>query len=176
MTLALRRSITKRMLVASGALALLVGAAFVVLVLAITEQRDSGRLAVKSQQAISAGASLEKLAIDLETGVRGYVASGKETFLEPWRGARREYPAQARRLVALLSGDPAQQQAAKDLAAAIDDYVNLYSIPMIELARDDLDVARSVIVNGTGRDRLADIRRDFRRLFARERALASSRE
>jgi signal transduction histidine kinase len=176
MTLALRRSITKRMLVASGALALLVGAAFVVLVLAITEQRDSGRLAVKSQQAISAGASLEKLAIDLETGVRGYVASGKGTFLEPWRAARREYPAQARRLVALLSGDPAQQRAAKQLNAAIDDYVNLYSIPMIELARDDLDVARSVIVNGTGRDRLAEIRRDFRRLFASERALASSRE
>jgi signal transduction histidine kinase len=172
----MKRSITTRMLVASGALALLVGAAFVLLVLAIREQRDSGRLAVRSQESIAAGTGLEKLVIDLETGVRGYVASGRESFLEPWRAARRDYPGQSRRLMGLLADKPRQQAAATRITAAIDDYVDLYSIPMIELARDDPAVARSVIVNGTGRDRVADIRAQFRRLFDAERALAASRE
>jgi signal transduction histidine kinase len=163
------------MLVASGALALMVGAVFVLLVLAIREQRDSGRLAVQSQQAISAGTRLEKLVVDVETGVRGYVASGRDSFLKPFRDARRAYRAQTSQLVELLSGTPRQQEAAREIGGAIEDYVNLYSIPMIELARDDPAVARSVIVNGTGRERLEEIRTQFRRLFAAERAQAASR-
>jgi len=163
------------MLVASGALALIVGAAFVVLVLAIRDQRDSGRLAVRSQEAIAAGTRLEKLVVDLETGVRGYVQSGRESFLSPWRAARRDYPGQARRLVALLAGSPTQQQDARAVTSAIDDYVNLYSIPIVELARDDLEVAQSNIVNGTGRERVERIRAEFRSLFASERAQARER-
>jgi signal transduction histidine kinase len=171
----MKRSITTRMLVASGALALMVGAVFVVLVLAIREQRDSGRLAVQSQQAIAAGTRLEKLVVDVETGVRGYVASGRDSFLAPFRDAQRAYRDQTAQLVDLLSGTPRQQEAAREIGAAIDDYVNLYSVPMIELAREQPRVARSVIVNGTGRERLVEIRTMFRELFAADRALAASR-
>jgi signal transduction histidine kinase len=171
----LKRSITTRMLVASGVLALMVGAVFVVLVLAISEQRDSANLAVRSQQAISAGTRLEKLVVDLETGVRGYVASGRESFLRPYREARQAYRDQTAQLVSLLSDTPNQQRHARLIGEQIDDYVNLYSVPMIELAREQPSVARSVIVNGTGRERVEEIRALFRDLFATERAQAGSR-
>jgi CHASE3 domain sensor protein len=83
------------MVVASGTLALIVAAIFVVLVVAIREQRRSARAAIKSEQAITAGVSLEKLAIDLETGVRGFVASGSPALLKPYTNSTQQYPQQA---------------------------------------------------------------------------------
>lgn len=163
------------MVVASAALALLVAVVFVVLVIAIREQRHSARLAIKSQQAITAGVSLEKLAIDLETGVRGYVASGNLTLLEPYTDSRASYPTQAKTLEALVSQDPKAHAQVVGIRSAIDDYVNLYSIPIVSLARDNLTVARSVIVNNTGRDRIDGIRGRFNNLFDTERAIALRR-
>src|SRR5919108_6509658 len=172
----LRRSITTRMVVASGAFALVIGALFVLLVFAIREQRDSAKRAIKAQEAISAGNKLEKLAIDLETGVRGYVASGANSvFLQPYTQARQAYPAQARELEALVSDNPEADAIGHRIQSSIDDYVNLYSVPMISLARDRIDVARSVIVNGTGPQRIDAIRRLFGDLFASERAVADKR-
>jgi signal transduction histidine kinase len=164
------------MVVASGAFALLIGAVFILLVFAIREQRDSAKRAIRAQEAISAGNKLEKLAIDLETGVRGYVASGaKNVFLEPYTTARQAYPAQARELGALVKDNPDADATAQRIKSAIDDYVNLYSIPMISLARDRIEVARSVIVNGTGPQRIEAIRREFTQLFNSERELANMR-
>ena len=163
------------MVVASAALAVLVGIVFVVLVVAIKEQRHSARLAIKSEEAITAGVALEKLAIDLETGVRGFVASGNTQLLEPYTNARIQYPGQARALELLVKQDPSAHQQALGIRGAVDDYVNLYSIPIVSLAKDNLSVARSVIVNNTGRDRIDGIRRRFNNLFATERAIAKKR-
>jgi signal transduction histidine kinase len=164
------------MVVASGAFALLIGAVFLLLVFAIREQRDSAKRAIRAQQAISAGNKLEKLAIDLETGVRGYVASGANAvFLEPYTAARQAYPGQGRELGSLVRDNPRAESTVAGIRSAIDDYVNLYSIPMISLARDRIDVARSVIVNGTGPQRIDAIRSQFQQLFNNERALADKR-
>ena len=164
------------MVVASGAFALLIGAVFILLVFAIREQRDSARRAIRAQEAISAGNKLEKLAIDLETGVRGYVASGaRPVFLQPYTAARQAYTGQGRELTSLVNDNPKAAGTVAKIRSSIDDYVNLYSIPMISLARDRIDVAKSVIVNGTGPQRIQAIRSQFQQLFDSERALANKR-
>jgi signal transduction histidine kinase len=163
------------MVVASAALALIVAAIFVVLVVAIREQRHSARMAIKSEQAITAGVSLEKLAIDLETGVRGFVASGSPALLQPYTNARHQYPRQAQALEQMVKRDPLARNQVRAIRSAIDEYVNLYASLMVALARDDLKVARSVSVNSTGRDRIDKIRRQFSNLFETERAIAAKR-
>jgi signal transduction histidine kinase len=168
--------ITARVLVASGAITLILGAAFVLLIVAVAGQRDAGRLALRSQEAITAGSELQKSVISLENGLRGFVAGGRERSLEPWRQALREYPAQVRRLTGLVSDEPAQQAAVQQISTDIDDYVNLWGKPLLALARDRLAAARSVIVTGTGRVRIDLIRKRFERLFEQERAVAASRE
>ncbi|MFL5825655.1 MAG: sensor histidine kinase [Thermoleophilaceae bacterium] len=173
----MKRSITTRMLVVSGVLVLTSVAVFALLVHASVEQRSSARLAFRSQEAIASGNKLEKLVIDLETGVRGFVASGgRNTFLQPWTQARRQYPTEAATLARLVRDHPDQMRLAADIKSSIDDYVNLYSLPMIALARERPDVAKSVIVNGTGKDRVAGIRSQFTRLFGAERSLVTARE
>jgi signal transduction histidine kinase len=170
------KGITGRMLVVSGLMTLVLGAAFVLLIVAVGGQRDAGKLALRSQEAITAGSELQKSVISLENGLRGFVASGRERSLEPWTAALRQYPGQARRLAALVSDEPAQQAMVRQISSDIDDYVNLWGAPLLALARDRLDAARSVIVVGTGRVRIDTIRRRFERLFTQERAVAASRE
>src|SRR4051794_28279156 len=170
------KGLTARVLIVSGVITLILGAAFVLLIVAVSGQRDAGRLAIRSQEAITAGNELQKSTINLENGLRGFVASGNERSLEPWRGAPREDPAQARKLAGPGSDEPSQQAQGRPIPTDIEDYLNLWGKPLLALARDRLDSARSVIVTGTGRLRIDAIRSEFEKLFEQEREVAASRE
>jgi signal transduction histidine kinase len=169
-------SITARTLLVSALLGALLSASFVLLVVAVTDQRDAGRLALRSQQAITAGAQLEKSVNSLETGVRGFVASGKEQSLEPYNAARRVYPVQLRRLRQIVAGDEREVAQVARISEAIDDYLSLWAVPLLAVALDRPAAARANIVNRNGRERVAQIRTAFDALFERERAVAHARE
>jgi signal transduction histidine kinase len=172
----LLRGITARVLLVSGVTTLILGAAFALLIFAVREQRDAARLALRSQEAITAGSELQKSVISLETGLRGFVANGNDRSLEPWNEALQQYPKQVEVLKRLVSDVPSQQASVSKIESEIDDYVALWGRPLLDLARDDLPSARSVIVNATGRLRIVKIRSDFAKLFAQERSVAHSRE
>ena len=160
----------------SVVITLILGAAFALLIFAVRQQRDAGQLALRSQEAITAGTELQRSVISLENGLRGFVASGKERSLESWNQALKEYPGEADRLAALVSDEPSQQQLVRDIRADIDDYVDLWGRPLLDLARDQLPSARAVIDGGTGRSRIEGIRADFLALFDQELEVARSRE
>jgi signal transduction histidine kinase len=164
------------MALVGGIIALLLGAAFVLLVFAVSGQRDAGRLALRSQEAITAGTELEKTVISLENGLRGYVSTGNERQLQPWNAGLKVYPSQVRKLERLVSDVPSQQAQVRQIKEQIDDYVNLWATPLLGLARQRLPVAQSVIVTGTGRVRIDQLRDSFARLFAQEQSLAVKRE
>jgi signal transduction histidine kinase len=164
------------MALVGGLIALLLGAAFVLLVVAVSGQRDAGKLALRSQEAITAGTELEKTVINLENGLRGYVASGRQRQLDPWNAGVKTYPGQVRQLERLVSDVPSQQVQVRRIKQQIDDYVNLWATPLLGLARQRLRVAQSVSVTGTGRVRIDQLRASFGRLFAQEQALARHRE
>jgi signal transduction histidine kinase len=165
-----------RTLLVGGVLAALLGAVFAVLVVAVREQQSAGRLALRSQQAIGAGSTLETSLVNLENGVRGYVASGRERLLEPFRTARRTYPGQAQRLSRLVADEPRQQAAVRRITSGINDYVALWALPLVGLAENRRAVAQSVLATGTGRERLDTLRAELATLFARERSVAAERE
>jgi signal transduction histidine kinase len=169
-------SITARTLLVSALLGALLSASFVLLVVAVNDQRDAGRLALRSQQAITAGAQLEKSVNSLETGLRGFVASGKDQSLEPYNAARRIYPRQLRRLRAMVKGDRVEDAQVARISDAIDDYLSLWAVPLLGIALDRPEAARAIIVNRNGRERVAQIRTAFDALFARERSVAHERE
>jgi signal transduction histidine kinase len=164
------------MALVGGIIALLLGAAFVLLVFAVSGQRDAGRLALRSQEAITAGTELEKTVVNLENGLRGYVSTGNEAQLKPWNAGLKVYPAQVRRLEGLVSDVPSQQAQVRRIKEQIDDYVNLWATPLLGLARQRLRVAQSVIVTGTGRVRIDQLRASFAQLFQQEQQLAIKRE
>jgi signal transduction histidine kinase len=171
-----RTPITTRVLLLSAIAAVLVGTVLVVLIVAVTNQRDAARSAFRSQEALAAGNQLEKSLITIENGVRGYVASRRGRFLDPANGALAGYPGEVRRLSSLVDDDPGQQARARQIGVAIDDYVKLWARPLIAVARNRPAQARSIVVTNGGRERLDSIQRGFARLFARERAVIKARE
>src|SRR2546422_6941281 len=114
------------MALVGGLIALLLGAAFALLVFAVSGQRDAGKLALRSQEAITAGTELEKTVINLENGLRGYVGTGRERSLDPWNAGLTIYTGQVRKLESLVSDEPGQRRQVEAIKGQIDDYVNLW--------------------------------------------------
>src|SRR4051794_11602292 len=137
--------------------------------------REAGRLALRSQEAITAGSELEKSVVSFETGLRGYVGSGDRRALAPYNAAQRLYRPQLARLRRLARGDAEQERAVATISEAIDDYLALWATPLLQLVRDQPEVARSQVNNIQGRERVNRIRTAFDQLFARERSVADSR-
>jgi signal transduction histidine kinase len=163
------------MVVASALLAVVVATAFVLLLLSIDELRDSARLATQSREEHATADRLEKLAVDLETGVRGFVITGEERFLQPWTSARAEFPAAARRLERLAE-DPEQARRARAIAAAGAAYVRDYAAPLIAAARNGDPSARSVAATDEGKRRMDALRTEFDRFAEPERATVTTRQ
>src|SRR6188472_3761928 len=101
--------IAQRMLLASVALALVVGAVFAILLVPIQGARKAERSALHSQDVLIAAHGLEQRVLDLETGQRGFILTRQPQFLVPWQQAREALPKQERAVLELVRGDSAQQ-------------------------------------------------------------------
>jgi signal transduction histidine kinase len=169
------KGLVGRTIAVSVLLALVICAGFPLLVRAIGEERDSGRLATHSQRVLVAANTLERLVLDLETGQRGYLVSRDERFLQPWTAARAAIPGVIHELDALASGS-AQQRRAREIAAAVESYTRDYSVPLVNAARRRDAGARSVAILNAGRRRVDAIRGRFDRFVTAERALFAQRD
>ena len=167
--------LTRRVILASAVLALVVAAAFAVLVAAIAELRDAAQQARHSEEVLAAAHQLERLLIDLETGQRGFVLTGEERFLQPWVDARRAFPQQASTLERLAAARHAGQGVrARRIAEAGASYLDDYSVPTVEAARRDPASARTGAVTTEGKRRVDALRVDFDEFAAVERDIAAT--
>jgi signal transduction histidine kinase len=163
------------MLIASGLLALLVGAAFAVLLSSVADLRALERRARQSEEVLEVANVLERQVVDLETAQRGFVITREESFLEPWRQAQAAFPAEAATLERLIGNDPTQQARARRIVELTRSYLRDYSIPLIASVRRD-PAAATPTATDQGRRRMDGIRDEFTSLLAAERSTASARE
>ena len=84
----------------------------------------------RAERTVVAGTRVEKLVLDLETGTRGYAISRDPRFLEPWRKARLQLPAESRLLLSLSPGGWAEQ-----LDRAWRSYLANWSEPLVQLTK-----------------------------------------
>jgi signal transduction histidine kinase len=163
------------MVVASSLLALVVGAAFGVLILTITDLRDTARDSRHSQEVVVAANRLERLVVDLETGKRGFIITDEERFLGPWAAARKAFPDASRELNR-LAAVPAQDSRARQITEAVASYIRDYSVPLVAAARRGDTSVRSVAATEEGKRLVDAIRAQFDRFLAAERSLGATRE
>jgi signal transduction histidine kinase len=173
---AFRGSLAARMVGASAALALLVGAVLAVEQIAVSSLRQATKAEARSKDVGRAAAGLETLVLDLESGLRGYVISGNARLLEPWQEARAALPRRVVRLERLVASDPAQLGRAQDLATMIDEFERDYALPLIAIAQVSPAAARAPVANAEGERRIETIRKQFVTFLAAEdrRAAASA--
>src|SRR3954468_16742462 len=164
------------MLLFTTAAAVLLAAAFVVLILATHTARDAGHEALRSQQAITAGEVLEKSVLNLDNGLRAYIINGRRRSLAPYETSKRVWPRELAALRRLIGADPSERADLRRIGTQIQDYIDLGAEPLVAVARDRPEVARSIIGNVTGRERIDGIRQQFAQLFGRERGVAAGKQ
>ena len=172
---ALRQTtLATRIRIATALLALVVGAGFVAFLGALGQFDERADQHARHTKAIAQANRLERLIIDIQTGVRGYIITGQERFLDPWRAASADFPVQAELLLETLENDRDGRSAALALYKAGLRYLHLYSEPLIRLARRDRQAAANEVSGGEGKRRVDSIRAQFEVLSARETQKANA--
>jgi signal transduction histidine kinase len=167
--------LSTRLLIASGVLALVLGVTFGLLIVAIVDLRNTGRLADRSRTALTASDGLGEVVLDLETGARGFVITRQEAFLGPWKVAIAKFPEQARTLER-LADSPAQMRRVHRIVGESRSYIRDYSIPLVRAVRRNPSYAESVGATAKGEARVGSIRAGLDRFAAVERGLLAARQ
>src|SRR5439155_14466707 len=168
-------SLSARLMAASGLLALLIAAAFGVLIYAVKNLDDATKRERHAKAVTAQTLQLEKLVLDLDTGLRGFVLTGKKDLLAPWTSAHAALPGRLKAFRRLASTTSDERRRAESLIAAIDQYVSGYAEPVVEIARTTPAASRTAIVRVEGAQELAGIRSRFGDFLSTENALSAAR-
>jgi signal transduction histidine kinase len=170
-----RGGLLLRTAIASGTLAVIVGGAFAVLLVAVEDLRSSARMEALSETELDAADRLERLVVDIETGLRGFVITRQEQFLQPFNAGRVTFRDQ---LAALQSNEVNSTQARRlqAIAGDVGAYVNAYAVPLIGDVRRGMASAHSVAATDAGKRRVDAIRAQFDAYRTLQLALRSTRK
>jgi signal transduction histidine kinase len=167
-------TLARRMWLASAALALLVGAAFIALILAVSAQREATDREARSKDVTAASLQLERVVSDIDSAFLSFTLTARDSSLEPYRVARGQLRARVRSLNGLVAGDPPQAERARIIEQAIDDYVVFFVEPLIPLLREEPAITEAdSAVAQQGKVHTDGIRQLFIRFRSAEDQLAS---
>ena len=167
-------TLARRMWLASAALALLVGAAFIALILAVSAQREATDRETRSKDVTAASLQLERLVSDIESSFLSYTVTNEERSLEVYRAARPKLMGQIRTLQELVRDDRPQRLRARALEERIEDYVVYFVGPLIEILRDEPNLPEDdAAVAQQGKYHTDELRRLFTAFRAAEDKLAA---
>ncbi|SDU96116.1 response regulator [Pseudomonas mucidolens] len=114
-----------------------------------------------------------KLTIDLETGMRGYLITGDEHFLDPYEVAKPRIVAELRGLQELVADNPQQIDRLKRLEAMQVEW-NGYAQEMIRLRRENGDY-RGAVQAGRGKRLTDEVRKEYAQAVAVEQQFRITR-
>jgi methyl-accepting chemotaxis protein len=78
----------------------------------------------------------EAAAVDMETGMRGYLLAGKEDFLQPYKNGQQEFTRLIADLKRTVSDNPTQVNRLGEIEATINAWLSKVTEPAIELRRE----------------------------------------
>ena len=135
-------------------------------------QHEVGESARHAEHVLRDSNGLERRVIDLETGLRGYLLTRDERYLQPYLAARAAIPGQLDELVAHARGG--QHRRARDIARLIESYMRTYTAPVRAggLVMTRADMLGSMAL---GKREVDEIRARFAEFNATEERRAVSR-
>jgi signal transduction histidine kinase len=168
-------SLTARMAIAGAIIATVFAVAFLRVADSTRELRDAARAHHRVDDLVASAARVEKLVVDLETGQRGFVITGKAGFLDPWHDALRALPDRIAAMVYEARHDATALATARDLRRRVNGYIRSWSEPVVALARRAPERARMLILSAEGKRRVDQLRERFAQLIEPAEELAAAR-
>lgn len=166
------RRLPARIALVVGAGALLVALGVSLLLVNTVKLHHSADATGRSDEYLVAVINLERVVVDAETGLRGYVITGRSLFLEPTRDARQGYAKAKGALSRAAADDGAFIGEATALEHAADAYMTGYLPRTLSLAAQDRAASRAYAITLEGKQMVDAVRA---RAAALER-LVSARE
>jgi len=125
--------------------------------------------------------SMKVAAVNMQTGMRGFLLSGKEKFLEPYDAGRRGFDQLTSNLQKKVSDDPAQVALLGEITKMIYDWQTVFAEPMIKMRRQvasDQDMANVIASVQEEREKIYfdQFRAQIAKFRDREKALIAQRE
>jgi len=91
----------------------------------------------RSQIVVRNSASLQRNIIDMETGMRGFLLNGNDTFLQPYFQAKDQLPNLLQETKSFVAGSPEQTRKINDIVRLQGRLQYTYAEPLIALKRSD---------------------------------------
>ena len=117
-----------------------------------------------TQKVIADGKELEKLMIDMETGERGFLITGKDSFLEPFNQAKAVFDTKRQQLQKLVNDNPEQVERLETVGKLKNQWITEAADVEISKRRSvkreniSLDYMQNVLRKGHGKNILDDLR------------------
>ena len=134
-----------------------------------------------NEEGVILSISMAKDMVDIETGQRGFVITGKDAFLEPYVAGQKRLERHISMLRNLLPGDERNLTLLAKVESLANDWFEKAAIPEID-ARQEMDKrpetlkdAAALLAAGTGKNILDQIREEFKKFLKVEESLTIKR-
>jgi signal transduction histidine kinase len=173
----MRLGLIARTAIGAAVAALLVVGLLVALMLAVDSEQDAASAANRSERTIALAALADRTVLEIQSSVRGYLLTGDERLLDPWRSAQTSLQRTVDGLVASTAGEPVQSARAREIHAGALSYLREFADPVVASARSDgVNAARALRESLQGGRRADDLRGEITQLTRTETAdLAAQR-
>lgn len=134
-----------------------------------------------THKVLGKASALEAAAVDMETGMRGYLLAGKEEFLEPYHSGRIRFRSGVEDLQQTVSDNPAQVKLLGEIDETIKAWEDKVTNPIIQLRRDigdslSMNDMAEVIKEARGKKYFDKFREQIGVFIQREEKLLKERE
>jgi len=142
----------------------------------IDESFERDKRVSHTHHVIATMRKLEKLKIDMETGQRGYIITGKENFLEPYRNAKKEWQNNFHTLKNLVSDNNSQQKILHGISLLHQRWENEAATPEITARKQgDMIKAANLIEKESGKNLMDEARALINEFILAEETLLEQR-
>lgn len=149
---------------------------------------ENSQWVARSQTVVRASAALQRQIVDMETGMRGFLLTGNEVLLAPYRLAKQQLPAHFAQLEVLVKDSPVQKRQLQQIKNTHARWVNTFAEALITQkrtqARENNQLNNTGLlnlknadnaVNSGGEQMMASMREMFRGLNAIENQVSEAR-
>ncbi len=132
-------------------------------------------------EVLSTASEIEAAAVDMETGMRGYLLAGKKEFLAPYSNGQASFNSLTQELTTTVSDNSAQVTLLNEVSATIKEWQNKVTDPVIAL-REQIGDAKSmndianIVKEAKGKQYFDKFRQQLATFISREEALLIQRQ
>ena len=142
---------------------------------------DTAQWVEHTHKVIAAANDILASAVDMETGMRGYLLAGKEAFLDPYKNGQKKFNGLVSSLSKTVNDNPAQVQLLGEIKSTIDEWQKNVTKMQIDLRREigeakTMDDIASLIKEARGKVYFDKFRSQIGTFIERESKLMQQRQ